>query len=102
MKFKDISKLNLRLSMLYAVGIYSLLGAYGYYEYVGRNDEKPAIKAKKEEPPNPKIVTFQSAHLKTTIIYREENFVPYSTRIYNFLTNFKGTTASADSQDSTK
>ncbi|CAB1344618.1 unnamed protein product [Coregonus sp. 'balchen'] len=101
MQIKEIVKWNVRVSMLYAFGIWTLLGTYGYYQYMGRNEEKPVKEEKEEEPPNPREVTIQSAHMKTTIIYKE-NFVPYSTRIYNFVSSLSGDSASADSQDNTK
>lgn len=61
----------------------------------------PAVKEKEEQPPNPRELTIQSAHMKTTIVYKE-NFVPYSTRVYNFVSSLSRDSASADSQDNTK
>ncbi|KAJ8001877.1 hypothetical protein DPEC_G00173960 [Dallia pectoralis] len=100
MKIKEVLKWNVRVSMLYAFGIWTMLGTYGYYQYMGRNDEKTVVE-EKETLPNPREVTIQRPHMKTTIIYKE-NFVPYTTRIYNFLNSHRGDAASGDSQDSTK
>lgn len=40
-----------------------------------------------EEQENPNMEVYQSKYMKTVII-RKENFVPYTTRIYTFITSF--------------
>lgn len=40
MHVKEVIKWNVRVSMLYAFGIWTMLGTYGYYQYMGRNEEK--------------------------------------------------------------
>ncbi|KAL6455879.1 hypothetical protein MHYP_G00357300 [Metynnis hypsauchen] len=85
----DAVKWNKRASMLYAVGIWTMFGTYGYYRYQHRNDP-PVEMPKEEEDTRPNVKTVKTSHLSTTIVYKED-FVPYSTR---FLNLFRPTTNS--------
>ncbi|XP_068452545.1 small integral membrane protein 26-like [Clinocottus analis] len=88
MDFKDVTKWNKRVSIVYAVGIWTMVGSYAYISYFGRNDDTSVKKKEEvEEPENPNQVVHQTAHCKTVIVYRED-FVPYTTRISNFLRSF--------------
>ncbi|MEQ2212935.1 hypothetical protein XENOCAPTIV_007077, partial [Xenoophorus captivus] len=39
MKFRDVMKWNSRVSAVYAVGIWTMVGSYAYYKYTGRFDD---------------------------------------------------------------
>lgn len=87
---------------MYAIGVWSMLGSYGYYVYT-RGDEylfKKSDMNEEEQPPNPDEAVFETAHTKTTIVYKD-NFVPYRTRIVNLLQFLTGATPT-DDQDTTR
>ncbi|KAJ8365844.1 hypothetical protein SKAU_G00146750 [Synaphobranchus kaupii] len=96
MNLKDVARWNVRVSMAYAVGIWTMLGSYGYYRFSLSKEEgdKPQDTEDKEEPienlsteeGEEKPKGFQT---KSTIRYRE-NFVPYSTRLFNYLKTLNG------------
>ncbi|XP_062304507.1 small integral membrane protein 26-like [Osmerus eperlanus] len=104
MQITDIVKWNKRVSLIYAVGVWTLMGTYGFYTYTGHYDKKPEIltetKKDEEELPNPNQEVYSTAHSTTTIVYRE-NFVPYTTRIRNLIKYVSGDSTS-ESQDSKK
>ncbi|XP_075891502.1 small integral membrane protein 26-like [Nelusetta ayraudi] len=89
MKLKDMVKWNTRVSALYALGIWTMISSYTYYRYTGQYDE--TLPGKKEKPPekekNPYEVVHETPLSKTVIIYKKD-FVPYTTRISNFITSF--------------
>ncbi|XP_053190252.1 small integral membrane protein 26-like [Scomber japonicus] len=96
MTFKDLSKWNTRMSAVYAAGVWTMLCSYAYYSYTGRYDK--AVKEEVEpEPENPNQFVYESAHSKTIIVYKE-NFVPYTTRIYNFVKSFSSGPESGGSE----
>ncbi|KAM3623119.1 uncharacterized protein V6R79_007259 [Siganus canaliculatus] len=95
MTFKDPAKWNIRASALYALGVWTMIGSYAFFKYTGRYDDVPVIKQQVQEPENPNEVVYQTAHSKTTIIYKKD-FVPYTTRIYNFIKSFSGEPGSED------
>ncbi|KAF7664705.1 hypothetical protein LDENG_00168790 [Lucifuga dentata] len=99
MAFKDVAKWNTRVSIVYAAGVWTMIGSYAYYKYTGRYDEKPKKKEEKEvkEPENPNEVVYETAHTKTIIIYKED-FVPFTTRIYNFIKSFSKDSGTGDDQ----
>lgn len=41
MQITDIVKWNKRVSLIYAVGVWTLMGTYGFYTYTGHYDIKP-------------------------------------------------------------
>ncbi|XP_037546051.1 small integral membrane protein 26 [Nematolebias whitei] len=88
MKIEDAMQWKTRGSIVYAVGIWTMIGTYGYLKYTGRLDN---VKVEVEEVENTNKKVFQSKYGKTEII-RKENFVPYSTRIFRFITSFTGQT----------
>ncbi|XP_044202489.1 small integral membrane protein 26-like [Thunnus albacares] len=88
MAFKDLAKWNTRVSAVYAVGIWTMIGSYAYYSYTGRYEDKSEKKEEVvQEPDDPNQVVHQTAHTKTVIIYKKD-FVPYTTRIQNFIKSF--------------
>uniref|UniRef100_A0A3Q2US47 Small integral membrane protein 26 n=1 Tax=Haplochromis burtoni TaxID=8153 RepID=A0A3Q2US47_HAPBU len=79
MKFKDLLKWNARVSAVYAIGIWTMVGSYAYLKYTGRCEVAPG-----ERP-----------HAKTVITYKKD-FVPYTTRIYNLISSFSGDRGAGD------
>ncbi|XP_031723081.1 small integral membrane protein 26 [Anarrhichthys ocellatus] len=96
MNFKDLVKWNKRVSAVYAVGIWTMVGSYAYVTYSGRFDTPVKKREEVEEPEDPNKVVHQTAHSKTIIVYRTD-FVPYSTRIFSFIRSFSGDPKSGDS-----
>lgn len=41
MKFKDLLKWNARVSAVYAIGIWTMVGSYAYLKYTGRCEVSP-------------------------------------------------------------
>lgn len=41
MKFKDLAKWNTRVSAVYAVGIWTMIGSYAYFKYTGHYEDTP-------------------------------------------------------------
>ncbi|XP_038125900.1 small integral membrane protein 26-like [Cyprinodon tularosa] len=90
MNFKDLMKWNSRVSALYAVGIWTMLGSYAYFRHTGRYTD-PEVSKEIEDIEEPNKQIYQTAHSKTVIIYKnKEDFVPYSTRIYSFIKSLTG------------
>ncbi|XP_049576759.1 small integral membrane protein 26 [Syngnathus scovelli] len=93
MMLKDVKKWNRIVSTVYAFGVWTMIGSVGYLYYTGRfknsADSTQNEKDKKELPKNLNEIEFQTAHSKTIIIYKND-FVPYTTRIYNFFQSFTG------------
>ncbi|XP_054461265.1 small integral membrane protein 26-like [Anoplopoma fimbria] len=90
MPFRDLLKWNTRVSAVYAVGIWTMVGSYALVRFSRRHEEPPVKKEEEfQEPEDPNQVVHLTAHSKTVIVYRKD-FVPYSTRIYNFLRSFSG------------
>uniref|UniRef100_A0A3Q3KYH4 Small integral membrane protein 26 n=1 Tax=Mastacembelus armatus TaxID=205130 RepID=A0A3Q3KYH4_9TELE len=91
MSLKDLAKWNIRLSAVYAVGVWTMIGSYAYFRYTG-------LKQEEEQPEDPNQVTYRTAHTNTIITYRKD-FVPYTTRIYNFIALFSGDSGTGDSKN---
>ncbi|XP_028311312.1 small integral membrane protein 26-like [Gouania willdenowi] len=96
MQVKDVLKWRTRLSAVYALGVWTMIVSYGIFKYTGcledtSGKEKQAVK---EEEENPYQVTFNTAHSRNIIIYKKD-FVPYTTRIYNFVKSFNGDASAA-------
>ncbi|KAM4750409.1 small integral membrane protein 26-like [Anableps anableps] len=90
MNLKDPVKWNTRVSAVYALGIWTMVGSYAFFKYTGRYDEtKGEVRQEIEEPEDPNKEVYKTAHSKTIIIYKKD-FVPYSRRIYNFIQSFSG------------
>ncbi|XP_028461585.1 small integral membrane protein 26 [Perca flavescens] len=94
MNFKEVLKWNTRLSAVYAVGIWTMVGSYAFFRYTGRYKDTP-VKEEVPEPEDPNKVVYLSDHSKTVIVYKKD-FVPYSTRIYNFIKSFSSQPGSGD------
>lgn len=111
MNLKDIVKWNVRVSLIYAVGIWTMLGTYGYFQLEMKWKKKeqtddPANDALAKDlnddslaEPKPKEEKVNGLQVKSTIAYRE-NFVPYSARIYSYLQSFSSSTAEAATSSS--
>ncbi|MED6251784.1 hypothetical protein ATANTOWER_002902 [Ataeniobius toweri] len=97
MKFRDVMKWNSRVSAVYAVGIWTMIGSYAYYKYTGRFDDTK-VRTEIEEPEEPNKHVYQTAHSKTVIMYKED-FVPYSRRIYDFIKSFSGEPGPGDGNE---
>ncbi|KAM4583844.1 small integral membrane protein 26-like [Odontesthes bonariensis] len=89
MGIKDFMKWNKSVSALYAVGIWTMICSFGYYKYTGRYEGIGVRKEEEEEPENPYKQVYKTPHSVTTIIYKKD-FVPYTTRISNFIKSFSG------------
>ncbi|KAJ8264267.1 hypothetical protein GJAV_G00147190 [Gymnothorax javanicus] len=99
MNLKDITKWNVRVSMVYAIGIWTMIGSYGYLRLFRSKDEneKPqdteALEELKDEHNTTQETRKPGFYVESTIRYRE-NFVPYSTRLMNFLKTLSGSSES--------
>uniref|UniRef100_A0A8C6KA87 Long intergenic non-protein coding RNA 493 n=2 Tax=Nothobranchius furzeri TaxID=105023 RepID=A0A8C6KA87_NOTFU len=89
--FKDVMKWNTRMSAVYALGIWTMVGSYAYIKYTSPKDDVSA--PVEEEPDDPNKHIYQGKHLRSVVIYKKD-FVPYSTRIYNFIKSFSEGTES--------
>uniref|UniRef100_A0A3Q2EE73 Small integral membrane protein 26 n=1 Tax=Cyprinodon variegatus TaxID=28743 RepID=A0A3Q2EE73_CYPVA len=88
MNFKDLMKWNSRVSALYAVGIWTMLGSY---KPITKLSFSILVSKEIEDIEEPNKQIYQTAHSKTVIIYKnKEDFVPYSTRIYSFIKSLTG------------
>ncbi|XP_036403775.1 small integral membrane protein 26-like [Megalops cyprinoides] len=92
MNLKDVVRWNVRVSLIYAVGIWTLMGTYGYYRLKRPKENEPEDSKDgfvdkellDEVAAVPEGEKLQGFHVKTTVVYKE-NFVPYSTRLFNYL-----------------
>uniref|UniRef100_A0A3B5AH09 Small integral membrane protein 26 n=1 Tax=Stegastes partitus TaxID=144197 RepID=A0A3B5AH09_9TELE len=80
MKTKDAEKLKVFFSAVYAFGVWTTIGSLLYLRYMGRFED---IRD------NPYRVVYETAHTKTVIVYKKD-FVPYTTRLFNFFNSFTG------------
>ncbi|XP_076584910.1 small integral membrane protein 26-like [Chaetodon auriga] len=95
MSFKDVAKWNVRASALYAAGVWTMICTYGYITYKGPRQDEPGKKEEVQVPENTNQVIYETPHSKTIIIYKKD-FVPYTTRIYNFIKSFSSEPGSGD------
>ncbi|XP_060949567.1 small integral membrane protein 26-like [Limanda limanda] len=97
MMLKDVLKWNKRVSAVYALGIWTMIGSYAYYQYTSGDEDKPGKRKERvEEQEDPNQVVYVTPHTKTVIVYKED-FVPYSTRILSFIKSFSGGPGTGDS-----
>ncbi|XP_055014687.1 small integral membrane protein 26-like [Boleophthalmus pectinirostris] len=90
MEPKKVMQWNTRASAVYALGVWTMVGSYLYFKYTGKFDTPEFTQPPKtEEMENPNEVTYNTAHSKTVIVYKKD-FVPYTTRIMNFIESFTG------------
>ncbi|KAM8773738.1 small integral membrane protein 26-like isoform 1-T1 [Acanthopagrus schlegelii] len=95
MTLKDVLKWKTRMSIVYAAGVWTVIGSYAYFKYTGQLDGLPVKSGEVQEPEDPNQVVYETAHSKTVVIYKKD-FVPYTTRIYNFIKSFSGDSRSGD------
>ncbi|XP_070840827.1 small integral membrane protein 26-like [Chaetodon trifascialis] len=95
MSLKDVNKWNARACALYAAGIWTMIGTYVYTVYKGAREGEPGKKEEVQVPENTNQVIYETPHSKTIIIYKKD-FVPYTTRIYNFIKSFSSEPGSGD------
>ncbi|KAI1886608.1 hypothetical protein AGOR_G00197560 [Albula goreensis] len=94
MKLKDLKTWNPRAALLYGVAAYATIGIYGYLKLhpPGREkDDSENTPKYKEDTHVTSVLGFQ---VTSTVRYKE-NFVPYSTRLFNYLTNLVGSSESS-------
>ncbi|CAN9510016.1 unnamed protein product [Ophioblennius macclurei] len=84
MQIKDALKWNNRVSAIYALGVWTMLCSVGYMKYTGQLDQALQKAKEEEDEESENKVVYKTAYTKSTIIYKKD-FVPYTTRIYNFL-----------------
>ncbi|KAM4772076.1 small integral membrane protein 26 [Rhinophrynus dorsalis] len=105
MKLKELHRWNFRLSVVYAVGIWTMVGSYVYIRMHSKKDEVVNIpqSALEEELVDSLAVPEKQEERKTgprvknTVVYKE-NFVPFSSRVYNFVKPLFGTTHNATTE----
>ncbi|KAJ0033440.1 hypothetical protein NQD34_000547 [Periophthalmus magnuspinnatus] len=88
MEMKQFMRWNARASAVYAVGVWTMVGSYFYFKYTGKLDMLDEIE-------NPNEVVYKTAHSKSVIVYKKD-FVPYKTRLTNFIESFTGGAATGD------
>ncbi|CAL9700925.1 unnamed protein product [Knipowitschia caucasica] len=100
MEPNKVMQWNTRASIVYALGVWTMLGSYFFFQYTGKYDvpESSQKQEAEEKEPNPNEVVHQSGHTKTVIVYKKD-FVPLSTRIMNFLDSFSAGAQSGDRGD---
>lgn len=59
------------------------------------SDSAQNEEAKARVPKNPNEFIYQTPHNRTIVVYKKD-FVPYTTRIYNFVQSFTGGPGTAD------
>uniref|UniRef100_A0A3Q3IS04 Uncharacterized protein n=1 Tax=Monopterus albus TaxID=43700 RepID=A0A3Q3IS04_MONAL len=92
---KDAMRWNIRASLVYAVGVWTMIGSYAFFKYTGlKKEEEEEV----QELEDPNRVVIETAHTKTTIIYRKD-FVPYTTRIYNYIKSFSSEPGTGDGEN---
>ncbi|XP_078262051.1 uncharacterized protein LOC144597022 [Rhinoraja longicauda] len=100
MKMKEVARWNVGVSLVYAVGIWTMFGAYAYLQFK-RKREKAMIESSTEISTVSSEATLPQEHemsdepqKKTKRRFMEENvvvkegFIPFSSRIYNYAKSF--------------
>lgn len=103
MEVKKVMRWNVGASIVYAVGVWTMVGSYFYFKYTGKYDTPPesAIPPIREEKEaNPNEVVYKTTHSTSVITYKKD-FVPFSTRLMNLISSFTGNDAAVD-RDSSK
>ncbi|XP_057699734.1 small integral membrane protein 26-like [Corythoichthys intestinalis] len=99
MTLKNLIKWNKTASRVYALGVWTMIGSFAYFHFTSGQKSTDSAKSeerKKEERKNPNEVLYETEHTKTIIIYKKD-FVPYTTRIQNFIQSFTGGPGTGDS-----
>ncbi|KTF73576.1 hypothetical protein cypCar_00033115 [Cyprinus carpio] len=94
----DPVKWNRNASLVYAVGVWTMLG-YAYYKYTLGDDKAKVEKVIEDNRPNVKI--YETKHTRTTIIYKDDS-VPYTTMLLNFIKSSYGSSTESQKQDEEK
>ncbi|XP_041064451.1 small integral membrane protein 26-like [Carcharodon carcharias] len=95
MTLKDIARWNARVSLVYAVGIWTMLGTYGFF-HLRRKRQEATTRSGAEDATEvmcqaelQESITFESPKqppkefVKTNVVVKE-GFVPFSSRIYTY------------------
>ncbi|XP_042189255.1 uncharacterized protein LOC103181675 [Callorhinchus milii] len=103
MGVRDIARWNVRVSLLYAVGVWTMLGSYGFFEMKRRREKRSTSTAPPSAPPPEPTCTEELREelqtntvpeedpVKTTIataITLKENYEPLSSRIYRYILGY--------------
>nr|XP_033793696.1 small integral membrane protein 26 [Geotrypetes seraphini] len=110
---RDVAKWNTRVSLIYAIGIWSMLGTFGYFQ-IKRKRENPeagpdAVEAQDKTEELENDIHFQPTpeeertgfYMTQTVTYKE-NFVPYTTRLYNFISHLSNASDAAPKSDTSE
>ncbi|XP_063297452.1 small integral membrane protein 26 [Pelobates fuscus] len=96
MKVKQFLAWNKRLAVVYAVGAWTMVGGYAFYYYTKGRYMVPVSPPPALEPEFIEDTSLEDQpkkkRIQHTIVYKE-NFVPYSTRVYNLWNSVFGTTS---------
>ncbi|XP_028272893.1 small integral membrane protein 26-like [Parambassis ranga] len=98
MTFKDGVRWNVRMSAVYALGVWTMIGSYAFFKYTGRWEGLPVKteeEKEKEEEEDPNRVVYKTEHTKSVIVYKKD-FVPYTTRLYNLIKPYMGDSGGGD------
>ncbi|KAK2888832.1 hypothetical protein Q8A67_014207 [Cirrhinus molitorella] len=94
----DPVKWNRNASLVYAFGVWTMLG-YAYYKYT-LGDVKVEKKVVEEENRS-NVEIYETKHTRTTIIYKEDS-VPYTTMLLNFFRSTNGSSTESQKQEEEK
>uniref|UniRef100_A0A665VA67 Small integral membrane protein 26 n=1 Tax=Echeneis naucrates TaxID=173247 RepID=A0A665VA67_ECHNA len=95
MSLGEAAKWNKRAAAVYALGVWGMIGSFAFLKYTGRLEDTPGRTDSGSAVCNTN--NRFSAYNKTVITYRKD-FVPYSTRIYNFIRSFSSEPGTGDSE----
>ncbi|XP_069788448.1 small integral membrane protein 26-like [Narcine bancroftii] len=92
MKLKDLISWNMHVSMVYAIGIWTMFGTYTFLQFKKKRESnieisaEDALQNEHQLPDEPEKKT-KKAFVETHIVVKE-GFVPFSSRIYNYGKSF--------------
>ncbi|XP_051868110.1 small integral membrane protein 26-like [Pristis pectinata] len=97
MRLKDLTRWNTRVSLVYAIGIWTMLGTYAFFQMkrkqekgmIGSNSmisAEATLEKENQMTDEPKKKTKKNV-VETNVVVKE-GFIPFSTRIYNYGTSF--------------
>ncbi|XP_067844483.1 small integral membrane protein 26-like isoform X2 [Heptranchias perlo] len=92
MNLKEIARWNVRVSLVYALGIWTMLGTYGFFQLkkkreqaiIGSSAEDSAATYQEELQTNVEPEKKTKKEFVDTNVVLKENFVPFSSRIYSY------------------
>ncbi|KAK5900086.1 hypothetical protein CesoFtcFv8_009495 [Champsocephalus esox] len=88
MPVNDVWKWYKRMAIVYATGVWTMVGTYAVYKYTGRLEDIPVEKEKAVPLPEDKTRLFFFTEHSKVVVVCQKDFVPYTTRIYNFISSF--------------